>query len=61
MFKWFEWLLNFLIIQSYKSLLDVALAEHFPELAPHLEDGPTAMLNVDNAPLMTNGKVESKG
>ena len=47
-------------VQSYKSLLDRALAEHFPELASHLEDLPTAMLNEAEAPTLTNGKTESK-
>lgn len=29
--------INVLLVKSYRSLLDASLAEHFPELAPHLE------------------------
>lgn len=51
--------LTVLISQSYKSLLDVALAEHFPELTPHLQGRPT--INGTEDPPSINGKVESKG
>lgn len=50
------------IVQSYKSRLDAALMQHFPELAPHLQEANT---NVDHPvktepaedtkPVITNG------
>jgi mediator of RNA polymerase II transcription subunit 10 len=52
-----------LVSQSYKSLLDTALAEHFPELTPHLEGRPTSGINGTNGtdePPSINGKVEPK-
>ena len=52
-------LLSLLTIQSYKALLDAALAEHFPEIAPHLTQDPTA--SETEVASLTNGKAESKG
>ena len=42
-------------------MLDIALAEHFPELTPHLNISPVAEINGMEEPPQTNGNLGPKG